>query len=124
MPLAEISDHALYYELHDAIEPDSKCPPLLLVMGLGGRCAGWLPLQVPTLRERRRVLIYDHRGVGESGDPDKPFTTDDLARDLLELLEVLGESYRSDADLQAEWEARRVAGTLPVMPGAAQVVPR
>lgn len=32
--------------------------------------------------------------------------------------------YRSDADLQAEWEARRVAGTLPVMPGAAQVVPR
>ena len=31
--------------------------------------------------------------------------------------------YKSDAALQAEWLARRDAGTLPVMPGAAQVVP-
>jgi len=31
--------------------------------------------------------------------------------------------YQSDKALQAEWEARRAAGTLPVMPGAAQVVP-
>lgn len=31
--------------------------------------------------------------------------------------------YRSDASLQAEWEQRRQAGTLPVMPGRPQVVP-
>jgi len=31
--------------------------------------------------------------------------------------------YQSDAALQAEWEAKRAAGTLPVMPGGAQVVP-
>lgn len=31
--------------------------------------------------------------------------------------------YRSDASLQQQWEARRAAGTLPVMPGAPQVVP-
>ncbi|MEN9628986.1 MAG: hypothetical protein RJA10_2213 [Pseudomonadota bacterium] len=31
--------------------------------------------------------------------------------------------YRSDAELKAEWEARRQAGTLPVMPGRPQVVP-
>jgi YHS domain-containing protein len=31
--------------------------------------------------------------------------------------------YQTDKALQAEWEARRAAGTLPVMPGAAQVVP-
>ena len=31
--------------------------------------------------------------------------------------------YKTDAALQAEWEARRTAGTLPVMPGAPQVVP-
>lgn len=30
--------------------------------------------------------------------------------------------YKSDAQLQAEWEAMRAAGTLPVMPGARQVV--
>lgn len=32
--------------------------------------------------------------------------------------------YRSDASLQQEWEARRAAGTLPVMPGAPQAVPQ
>ena len=31
--------------------------------------------------------------------------------------------YKSDAALQAEWEAKRAAGTLPVMPGGQQVVP-
>ncbi len=31
--------------------------------------------------------------------------------------------YRSDAALQAQWEALRKAGSLPVMPGAPQVVP-
>ena len=28
-----------------------------------------------------------------------------------------------DSALQAEWEAKRAAGTLPVMPGGKQVVP-
>jgi len=31
--------------------------------------------------------------------------------------------YKSDAALQAEWESKRAAGTLPVMPGGVQVVP-
>lgn len=31
--------------------------------------------------------------------------------------------YRTDASLKEEWEARRAAGTLPVMPGQPQVVP-
>lgn len=89
MPLARLSKHALYYELHPAKEPDGTLPPLVLVMGMGGRCAGWLPFQVPRFCERRSVLIYDHRGVGESEDPGRPFTTADLARDLVELLDAL-----------------------------------
>jgi len=31
--------------------------------------------------------------------------------------------YKTDRALQQEWEAKRAAGTLPVMPGAPQVVP-
>ncbi|MDH5540414.1 MAG: hypothetical protein OEY03_13510 [Rhizobacter sp.] len=31
--------------------------------------------------------------------------------------------YRTDKSLQEEWESKRTAGSLPVMPGAAQVVP-
>jgi hypothetical protein len=32
--------------------------------------------------------------------------------------------YRTDRSLTEEWEAKRAAGTLPVMPGAKPVVPR
>lgn len=90
MPLARLATHALYYELHPALDPTPALPPLVLVMGMGGRCAGWLPFQVPGFRARRDVLIYDHRGVGESEDPERPFTTRDLARDLVALLDALG----------------------------------
>ena len=31
--------------------------------------------------------------------------------------------YKTDAALQQEWETKRAAGTLPVMPGGVQVVP-
>jgi pimeloyl-ACP methyl ester carboxylesterase len=89
MPLAKLSRHALYYELHPARDPRPDLPPLLLVMGMGGRCAGWLPFQVPPFSEHRAVLIYDHRGVGQSEDPGEPFTTADLGRDLIELLDAL-----------------------------------
>ncbi len=89
MPLAKLSGHSLYYELHPARDPDPKRPPLVLVMGMGGRCAGWLPFQVPRFAEHRSVLIYDHRGVGESEDPGRPFTTRDLGTDLIELLDAL-----------------------------------
>jgi 3-oxoadipate enol-lactonase len=89
MPLIHVSDHPLYYEIHEAIEPDPGLPPLVLVMSMGGRCAGWLPLQIPSFRARRPVLIYDHRGVGQSQDHNQPFSTDDLARDLVNLLDQL-----------------------------------
>ncbi|MBY0395566.1 MAG: alpha/beta hydrolase [Thermoleophilia bacterium] len=89
MPLAKLAHHALYYELHPAHDPRPELPPIVLAMGIGGRCAGWLPFQVPTFSEHRPVLIYDHRGVGESEDPGGPFTTADLASDLIALLDVL-----------------------------------
>jgi pimeloyl-ACP methyl ester carboxylesterase len=89
MPLADVADHKLYYELHEAEAPEPALPPLVLVTGMGGRCEGWLPYQVPSLRARRSVLIYDHRGVGQSDDLGAPFTTADLARDLIGLLDSL-----------------------------------
>ncbi len=90
MPLADAAGQKLFYEIHEAEDPDPELPPLVLVTGMGGRCEGWLPFQVPTLRARRRVLIYDHRGVGLSEEAEAPYTTTDLARDLVGLLEALG----------------------------------
>ena len=77
---------ALEYELHGAGEG----APLVLAMGMAGSLRGWLPLQVPEFSTSRRVLIFNHRGVGESGDDGKPFTTADLADDIVGLLDALG----------------------------------
>jgi 3-oxoadipate enol-lactonase len=89
MPLADVSGRKLYYEIHGPDEAGTA-PPLLLVMGMAGSCLGWLPLQVPEYAKRRQVVIFDHRGVGQSEDVAGPFTTADLARDALGLLDVLG----------------------------------
>jgi pimeloyl-ACP methyl ester carboxylesterase len=86
MPHAAVAGRKVYHEIHGA----DAGTPLVLVMGLGGSCRGWLPLQVPDLSKERRVLLYDARGVGQSDDPGGPFTTADLADDLAALLDALG----------------------------------
>ncbi len=85
MPLAVVNLRKVYYEIHGR----SSRAPLVLVQGMGGSCRGWLPLQVPEYSKHRPVLIFDHRGVGESEDPGGAFTTADLADELAGLLSSL-----------------------------------
>lgn len=75
----------VYYEIHGEHEGD----PLLLVMGMGGSCRGWLPLQIPEFSKARRSVIFDHRGVGGSDDPGGGFSTIQLADDAVDLLDSL-----------------------------------
>ena len=91
MPLVAVAGRKVYYESHG----EGPGNPLVLVMGMGGSCRGWLPLQVPEFAASRRTLIYDHRGVGQSEDPGGAFSTADLADDLSGLLETL-EIRRAD----------------------------
>ena len=91
MPLASVSGRKLYYEVHG----DAPGPPLVLVSGMAGSCRGWRVLQVPDLSRERRVVIFDHRGVGESEDPGGAFDTGDLADDAVGLLDAL-EIERAD----------------------------
>ena len=53
MPLAEVEGRKVYYEIHG----DRAGVPLVLVMGMGGSCRGWLPLQVPDFSAEHRTLI-------------------------------------------------------------------
>ncbi len=85
MPHATLHGKKLYYELHGEHPGD----PLVLAMGIGGSCRGWLPLQVPELSQQRRVLIFDYPGVGNSEGDDAPFTTRGLADTLAALLDAL-----------------------------------
>jgi pimeloyl-ACP methyl ester carboxylesterase len=83
--LARVAGRKVHYESFG----EHSGVPLVLVMGVGGSCQGWLPFQVPAFSRTRRVLIYDHRGVGGSEDDGRPFSTRDLAGDLVGLLDAL-----------------------------------
>ncbi|MDG2332894.1 MAG: alpha/beta hydrolase [Myxococcota bacterium] len=88
MTIAKIQGRNLYYESHGESSANGA-RPLLLIMGMAGSCSGWLPLQVPEFSKDRRVIIFDHRGIGQSEDTGEPFSTKDLARDALALLDDL-----------------------------------
>ena len=85
MPHATVRGRKLYYEQHG----DHAGTPLVLAMGIGGSCRGWLPIQVPEFSRHRRTLIFDYPGVGNSEGDDAPFSTADLADTLAGLLDAL-----------------------------------
>jgi len=85
MPTVTYRGRAIEYEVHGS----GPALPLLLATGTGGSYKGWLPLQVPEFKKRGRVVLFNHRGVGASEDDGKPFTTADLADDMVGLLDAL-----------------------------------
>ena len=76
-------------ELHHLIEGPKDAPVLVLSNSLGTTLDVWRD-QVATLRERFRLLRYDHRGHGGSPIPPGPYTIEDLGRDVIALLNRLG----------------------------------
>lgn len=76
----------LYYEVHG---PDGA-PPLIVSSGLGGSADYWTP-NLRALASHFRTIVYDHRGTGRS-DRVLPETVsvDDLADDIVTLLDALG----------------------------------
>lgn len=64
-------------------------PVLVLGSSLGTSTALWEP-QLAALTGRYRVIRYDHRGHGDSPVPAGPYRIEDLAGDVLTLLDALG----------------------------------
>ncbi len=83
MPKAHVNGIDVYYEIRGAGEP------LLLISGMGYDHWQWHRM-VPGLSERRRVIVFDNRGVGESDQPAGPYTAQMLADDSAGLLTALG----------------------------------
>ena len=75
-------------ELNYLIEGPEDAPVLVLANSLGTALGMWDD-QVPALRERFRLLRYDHRGHGGSSVPPGPYEIEDLGRDVLALLDRL-----------------------------------
>ncbi|MBR8740891.1 alpha/beta fold hydrolase [Nocardiopsis sp. MG754419] len=71
------------------LEGPGHAPVVLLVPPFGTKMSVWEP-QIPELTRNRRVLRINHRGHGLSPAPEGPYTVEDLALDVLGLLEDLG----------------------------------
>lgn len=85
MPHVVVQGRKLYYESHG----EHGGTPLVLCMGVGGSCKGWLPLQVPEFSRERRTVIFDYPGVGGSEALEGAFTIADLADATAGLLDEL-----------------------------------
>lgn len=74
---------------HHSVEGEPGAPPVVLAPSLGTTMAMWDELAA-VLRERFRVIRFDTRGHGGSPVPDGPYTTAELAGDVLTLADDLG----------------------------------
>jgi pimeloyl-ACP methyl ester carboxylesterase len=85
MPFATIQNLVLYYELHGP----GQAPPLVLIAGRSSEHSAWIP-NLRVLSKNYRVLIFDHRGVGQSSVPAPGYTIRNLAADTLGLMQRVG----------------------------------
>ncbi len=83
MPIADIGGVKLSYER------SGSGPPLLLVMGMSGTFSHWAEPFLDGLRSDFEVIVYDHRGVGESSPLEGELTIALLAQDAAGLLAAL-----------------------------------
>jgi 3-oxoadipate enol-lactonase len=84
MAFLELKDSRIYYELSGS----DQAPTLMFSNSLGTNTAMW-DRQVPALSRDFRILRYDTRGHGQSSVSPGPYTMNQLACDVLALLDQL-----------------------------------
>ena len=82
MPKVDIGDAEIHYE-----EAGSG-PPLLLVPGLGGNGSFWAN-QIEAFQGDFRTIVHDHRGAGQSTHSPIRYSVDQMAADVLRLMDAL-----------------------------------
>jgi 3-oxoadipate enol-lactonase len=83
LAVARIGAHDIHYV------DEGRGFPLLLIHGLAGDHSAWTP-QIAAWSDAHRVIAPDSRGAGRSSQVDETITTEDMARDMLALLDALG----------------------------------
>jgi 3-oxoadipate enol-lactonase len=87
MAFAAVNGIQLFYRVDTSAGSDA--PWIVLSNSLGSDVSMWTP-QVEALAAKYRVLRYDTRGHGRSDTPKGPYTLDQLAGDVIGLLDALG----------------------------------
>jgi len=85
VPLLDLKDAQIRYELVGR----SPAPALVFSNSLGTNLEMWQP-QVSTFQENFRVLRYDTRGHGRSSVTPGPYSIEQLADDVVAMLDQLG----------------------------------
>lgn len=75
-------------DLHHRVEGPDGAPDLVLLHAIGTSLQMWAP-QLPELSQEHRVISVDLRGHGRSPVPPGPYTMDELAGDVIALLDRL-----------------------------------
>lgn len=82
MPKAAVNGIELHYEEHGVGQP------VLMISGLTADHF-MFGFQVPALAPHFRCIVFDNRGVGQSSQPEGPYTIEQLADDAVALLDHL-----------------------------------
>ncbi|KAH8829340.1 alpha/beta-hydrolase [Flagelloscypha sp. PMI_526] len=103
-----VQSHDIYYELHGSSTPSSEPKhKILLMIGLNSSASGWMfQMRHFPHTGQHEVLVFDNRGVGNSGYPrgpckkiyviysinmlNLPDTTSAMAEDVIALLDYVG----------------------------------
>ena len=87
MPTIDRDGVSIHYEAHGPKE--NNCPAMLLSHGYGATCRMW-DGQIAAFSESWRVIVWDMRGHGQSGDPpDRAAYSQDLtAGDMAAVLDA------------------------------------
>ncbi|GJN94127.1 hypothetical protein Rhopal_007201-T1 [Rhodotorula paludigena] len=81
--------HKLYYELHGEDKPTSK--RLVFIMGLNNSSFAWHhQVSYFAALPGYSLLVLDNRGVGWSDSPAGSWSTTEMARDVVEMLDFVG----------------------------------
>ena len=84
MPTVKVNDINVYYEIVGQGEP------LVIIAGLGFEISGMVEHQNPDISTRYRTVFIDNRGVGRTDKPDKPYTLEMMAEDVVGVMDTLG----------------------------------
>jgi len=81
-----LESHSLYFEQH------GKGPEkIVFIMGLNSTLFSWSQqVEYFTRKPEYSILVFDNRGVGNSGAPRGPYSTSEMAEDIVVLLDYIG----------------------------------
>ncbi len=71
------------------VEERGSGPPFIFIPGLVGLLDAW-EFQMTEFSQSYRCISFDHRGTGDSDKPASGYTTEEIARDVIGLMDTLG----------------------------------